>query len=159
MNIRDISKWTTTNNGPQPSDHCHTGHGHFGQRNMSRRQFGRSAALATVAGATIASGWWRPGLAKSHESVAPVPTPGGSPALGGSYHVFGPAAFDPPDAEPITITDFNGFVGLAYISGNVTQTTPTETMVLPFNDSDMRFMKGTFRGQDGRIHRSAFAFV
>jgi hypothetical protein len=53
----------------------------------------------------------------------PLNIPGISqfPALGKNFHVFGPAAIDPIDAEPITITDFNGFVGLAYINGTVTE--------------------------------------
>jgi hypothetical protein len=34
-----------------------------------------------------------------------------------------------------------------------------ETQLLPFVDSDMRFMTGVFRGMDGRIHQGAFAFV
>ena len=113
-------------------------------------------ALAGAIGARLGV----PRLAQA-ASGAPVPIPGGSPALGGSYHVFGPAAFDPIDAEPITITDFNGAVGLAYISGMVTQTNTTTNQVtrLPFVDSDMRFMQGVFRGTDGRIHQGAFAFI
>jgi hypothetical protein len=78
--------------------------------------------------------------------------------------VFGPTpdgSFDPIDAEPSTITNFNGFVGLAYISGTVTRTNTAtgEVLTLPFVDSDMRFMKGVFRGTDGRLHHGAFAFV
>jgi hypothetical protein len=75
--------------------------------------------------------------------------------------VFGPAGFDPIDAEPITITNFNGFVGLAYISGMVTQTnTKTgQKARYPFVDSDMRFMQGNFRGADGRIHQATFGFI
>jgi len=94
-------------------------------------------------------------------SFAPVPIPGGSPALGGAYHVFGPAAFDPIDAEPVTITNLNASVGLAYVSSMVTQTnTKTgEVVRLPFLNSDMRFMQGVFRGTDGKVHPGAFAFV
>jgi len=94
-------------------------------------------------------------------SFAPVPIPGGTPVLGGAYHVFGPAAFDPIDAEPATITNLNAFVGLAYVSGMVTQTnTKTgEVVRLPFLNSDMRFMQGVFRGTDGKVHPGAFAFV
>ena len=46
--------------------------------------------------------------------------------MGGDFHFFGPAlpGLDPVDAEPITITNFDGFVGLAYPSGKVTRTTP-----------------------------------
>ncbi|HEX4184379.1 MAG TPA: hypothetical protein VHY78_00815, partial [Stellaceae bacterium] len=73
-----------------------------------------------------------------------MPIPGGSPLLGGSFHVFAPApasaGLDPIDAEPITITNFNGFVGLSYTSGMVTQTNTEsgETLRLPFISSDMR---------------------
>jgi hypothetical protein len=98
-------------------------------------------------------------------TFAPVPIPSGSPGLGGFYHVFGPGppapGSDPIDSEPATITNFNGFVGLAYLSGNVTQTN-TETgeeNLFPFVESDMRFMTGTFRGTDGKEHQAAFALV
>ena len=126
---------------------------------VSRRQFARTAAGSAFA-AAVGSGLWNPRMAEA-ASFAPVPIPGGSPALGGAYHVFGPAAFDPIDAEPITITNLNAFVGLAYISGMVTRTnTKTgEVVRLPFVDSDMRFMQGVFRGTDGKVHQGAFAFV
>jgi hypothetical protein len=75
--------------------------------------------------------------------------------------VFGPGGIDPVDAEPATITDFNGFVGLAYISGEVTRTnTETgEVLTIPFVNSDMRFMRGVFQGTDGEMHQGAFAYV
>jgi hypothetical protein len=127
---------------------------------ISRRQFARNAAGTAVLGATFGS-LWRPGLAEAKTSFAPVPIPGATPVLGGSYHVFGPAAFDPTDAEPSTITNFNGFVGLAYISGMVTQTNVKtgEKLRFPFVDSDMRFMKGEFQGTDRRMHHGAFALI
>jgi len=128
---------------------------------LSRRQFTRAAAGTAVAGAALGSALWTPALAEPKGAFAPVPIPGGTPFLGGSYHVFSPAAFDPIDAEPVTITNFNGFAGLAYISGMVTQTN-TKTGVktrYPFVDSDMRFMQGNFRGTDGRIHQATFGFI
>jgi hypothetical protein len=75
--------------------------------------------------------------------------------------VFGFASIVNDDAEPATITDFNGFVGVARISGTVTRTNTAtgEVLTLPFVNSDMRFMKGVFRGTDGRIHQGAFALV
>jgi hypothetical protein len=75
--------------------------------------------------------------------------------------VFGPGIIDPPDAEPSSITDFNGFIGLAFINGTVTRTNTVtnEVRTLPFVNSDMRFMKGVFKGTDGRTHHGAFAFV
>jgi hypothetical protein len=130
---------------------------------MTRRQFVRAAAGTAVLGAPLGSSLFKPGLADTRASFAPVPIPGGTPLLGGSFHAFAPAptGADPIDAEPITITNFNGFVGLSYTSGMVTQTdTQTgETLRLPFINSDMRFMQGDFRGADGRIHHGTFALV
>ena len=70
-------------------------------------------------------------------------------------------SFDPIDAEPSTITDFNGFVGLAYISGTVQRTDKRtrEVRTLPMISSDMRFMTGVFRGVDSRVHEGTFALV
>src|SRR5215475_10922936 len=92
---------------------------------MSRRRFAHAAAGTAFAG-VVGSRLWRPERAEAG-SFAPVPIPGGTPGLGGAYHVFGPAPTggDPIDAEPSTITNLNGFVGLAYISGMVTQTNLT----------------------------------
>jgi len=126
---------------------------------ISRRQFARTAAGSAFA-AAVGSRLWTPSLVEA-ATFAPVPIPRGSPVLGGAYHVFGPAAFDPIDAEPVTINNLNAAVGLAYVSGMVTQTnTKTgEVLRLPFVDSDMRFMQGVFRGTDGKVHHGAFAFV
>jgi hypothetical protein len=160
MNYRAIAALKASNptrvhnaNSPAPVSEVQPG--------LSRRRFTRAAAGTAVVGAAIGSALWTPALAAPKGAFAPVPIPGGSPFLGGSYHVFGPAAFDPIDAEPITITNFNGFVGLAYISGMVTQTnTKTgQKARYPFVDSDMRFMQGNFRGTDGRIHQATFAFI
>ena len=140
------------------------GHAHCRQHAMSRRQFARTAAGAVAIGAAYGSGLWRAGLAEAHSSHEPKPIPGGTPALGGAFHVFGPTpdgSLDPIDAEPASITDFNGFVGLAYISGTVTRTNirTGEVRTLPFVNSDMRFMKGVFRGTDGRTHQGTFSFI
>jgi hypothetical protein len=129
---------------------------------MTRRQFARTAAGTAFLGGALGTGFLKPALA-SNWSFAPVPIPGGSPTLGGFYHVFGPASGlrDPIDAEPSTITNLDGFVGLAYISGMVTRTNVRtgERLRLPFMNSDMRFMKGSFRGTDGNIDQSTFALV
>ena len=158
MNFRALADWKASgltrihepiqNAGPTP---------------MSRRRFAHAAAGTAFAGA-VGSRLWRPERAEA-ASFAPVPIPGGTPALGGSYHVFGPAPAgtggDPIDAEPSTITNLNGFVGLAYISGMVTQTNTKTgaTARYPFLDCDMRFMQGNFRGTDGQVHQGAFALV
>jgi hypothetical protein len=125
---------------------------------MSRRQFARTAA-----GGALAAGIGLPRIlrAEAKGTSQPVPITGGSPVLGGEFHVFGPAAIDPVDAEPITITDFNGSVGLGYISGDVTRTNRHngEVRILSMEFSDMRFMSGVYKGVDGRAHQGAFAFV
>ncbi len=156
MNVRAISAWKAAS---LTRDH-NANHTPTAPPVISRRQFARNAAGTAVVGAALGS-FWRPGLAEGKASFAPVPIPRGTPALGGSYHVFGPAAFDPIDAEPSTITNVNGFVGLAYISGMVTQTNITtgEKLRFPFRDSDMRFMTGEFVGADGRMHQGAFVLI
>jgi len=148
----------------------HTHHPlHLRSHAMSRRQFVRAAVGTFAVGAAFSTGFMKPVLAFAGQGsfVPPLPIPGGSPALGGTFHVFGPGptgvagALDPIDAEPITVNDFNGFAGLSYISGTVTQTNTStgEVLTLPFLTSDMRFMKGVYRGTDGRIHQGAFALV
>jgi hypothetical protein len=127
-------------------------------RGMTRRRFVGTAAGTVVLGGALGSGLFKPSLAAPKTSFGPVPIPAG----GGMFHVFPPALSGvPADAEPITITNFNGFVGLAYINGMVTRTnTKTgEVLRLPFLDSDMRFMQGDFRGTDGRVHQGTFALV
>ena len=132
---------------------------------LSRRRFLRSAGGAALAGTMLGSGLWRPGSAFAHRAHAANHIPGGSPVIegffGSLFHVWGPGAIDPPDAEPSTITDFDGEIGLAFISGDVTRTnTNTGTQeVLPFVESDMRFMDGVFRGTDGKVHNGTFAFI
>lgn len=128
---------------------------------VSRRAFSRNVAGSLALGATLGSTLWKPAMAAPKGAFTPVPIPGGSPVLGGAFHVFGPAAIDPIDAEPATITNMNGFVGLAYVSGMVTQTNTKTNQKdrFPFVDSDMRFMQGNFRGADGRIHQATFAFI
>src|SRR5690242_19677265 len=83
----------------------------------SRREFVRTAGAVALAGAAVGGRLLRPQILQAASPDDPLPIPGGTPVLGGAFHVFAPAAFDPIDAEPITITNFNGTVGLAYIDG------------------------------------------
>jgi len=131
-----------------------------GRHAVSRRYFLKIAGAVGL-GATLASEFWQPLTAAAKTDGSPVHIPGGTPVLGGAFHLFGPASIDPPDAEPSTITDFNGSLGLAYISGTVSQTNTVtgEVRTLPFLDSDMRFMKGVYRGTDGQIHQGTFGLV
>ena len=161
MNVRAISALKASTRGRVPHANSPIPAVRQTRPDLSRRAFTRTAAGTAAIGAALGSSLWRPALAAPKGAFAPVPIPGGSPFLGGSYHIFGPAAFDPIDAEPCSITNFNGFMGLAYVSGMVTQTNTktNQKMRYPFVDSDMRFMAGDFRGTDGRIHQATFAFI
>lgn len=159
MNLHALPGWKASSLTTVPRSSQHDIPTHRPQVPVSRRQFARTAAASAFV-ATVGARLWAPHLVEA-ASFAPIPIPGGTPALGGAYHVFGPAAFDPIDAEPTTITNLNAAVGLAYVSGMVTQTNikTGEVVRLPFVDSDMRFMQGVFRGTDGKVHQGAFAFV
>jgi hypothetical protein len=126
---------------------------------ISRRSFVRTTA-GVVAGAALGSGIIRPSAAHAFATSDPVPIPGGTPLLGGGFHVYAPGG-DPIDSDPITITDFNGFVGLAYISGMVTRRHRITGVVevLPFLGADMRFMQGIYRANDGRVQRGTFGLI
>ena len=159
MNIRDISTGEFAGKiRAHHHGHSHTGHAHFWQHAMSRRQFVCTAAGAVVVGTALGSGLWRPGLAEAHRSHAPVPIPGGTPLLGGGFHLFGPTpdgSFDPIDAEPSTITDFNGVVGASEILGTAHG---SDGKSYAF-DTDMRFMQGTYIDHDGRLRNASFGFI
>jgi hypothetical protein len=163
MNLRAIPGWEAESpNAVQSPNDARAVHPF--RSPVSRRGFVRTIAGTAAIGTTLGSGIQTPETARSRWSFAPVPIPGGTPALGGYYHLFGPSPVpggDPIDAEPVTITNLDGFVGLAYISGNVTRTNINtgERVLLPFVDADMRFMQGKFRGTDALIHEAAFAFV
>ncbi|MGH3132777.1 MAG: hypothetical protein ACRDNY_03380 [Gaiellaceae bacterium] len=98
------------------------------------------------------------------EPAGPNPIPGilpeipfihirlpGYPPLGGP---------DPATNDPVTITDFNGHVGLTYVRGMGTRTdkATNATAHLPF-EVDLRFMKGVFVATDDRRRNGAFALV
>jgi hypothetical protein len=131
------------------------GHAHFWERAMestfSRGQFLRRGAVAAggLAGLSVVV----PGLAHAAGSD-PRPIPGGIQPFGPeteTFHVSLPG----PDNEPATITDYNGFTGIAAIRGHGAD----DTGGTLYFDVDMRFMKGLYTGQDGRLRQGAFAFV
>ena len=135
-------------------------------RSLSRREFVRRASGAVAAGTAVGSGLLGPPplFASAHSNADPLPIPGGTPALGGGFHLYGPTpdgSFDPIDAEPSTITNFNGVVALAYISGTVSRTKigSNVQVELPFIASDMRFMQGVYRGVDGKPRQGTFGFI
>ena len=88
----------------------------------------------------------------------PRPIPGGTQFLAPGntevFHVFAPGA-----GEPNTITDFNGFVGVADVQGTGTATYPDGSKETLLYDTDMRFMSGTYVGKDGQVYKGTFGFV
>ncbi len=138
--------------------HRYVGHRHFWERAaLSRRQFMGTAAGVT--GAVLTSGFWLPALASADATTAANPIPGGIQPFGPGtevFHVFLPGR----GAEPSTIFDLNGFVGLANVRGmgTATDTRSGATSRLIY-DVDNRFMKGVFVGTDGKHHNGAFAFI
>src|SRR5438094_7588483 len=136
----------------------YVGHTHFWERAMSRRQFLQVAA--GTAGVALGAGLLKPGvaLARPPGTGEPNPIPGGiQPFPGGElFHVF-PAV---SGAEPSTITDFNGFVGVTNLRGMGTGTSTlqntTERLIY---DVDMRFMQGLYVGTDGRHRQATFGFI
>src|SRR6516162_2472276 len=108
---------------------CRNGHVHAWSNLMSRRQFARTATGIAAVGAAFGLG-----IPKAAASAPddPLPIPGVNRR---GFHVFGPGAnpLIPIDAEPATITNLNGFVGLAYIDGTVQRTDRKtgQTVTLP----------------------------
>jgi hypothetical protein len=86
------------------------------------------------------------------------PNPFGGPPI--HFDLPGPADNTTPSiptvgGEPSTITDFNGFIGVAHVQSTGTDNAGNSL----FWDADLRFMDGVFRGDDGRTHQGTFAFV
>lgn len=118
----------------------------------------QTGAGVLAAGAALGRQFFKPPVAYAAGSD-PVPVPG-SPFLA-PFHVWAPIFVDSIDAEPASITNFNGVVAIAYISGRVTRTDHAsgQVEVLPFADADMRFMQGVYRGVDGKPRQGTFGFV
>jgi hypothetical protein len=122
---------------------------------LSRRAF--LGGTAGVTAATVGTGLLRPTAAFAAKPLNPAPKPTTAVLnIGGTdFHVT-PFA---DGVDPSSITDFNGFVGVAEVQGTGTATNPdgtTETLVF---DTDMRFMSGVYVGQDDKVHKGAFGFV
>jgi hypothetical protein len=84
-----------------------------------------------------------------------VPNPFGGPEV--HANLPGPADSTTPGigGEPSSVTDFNGFVGVALVDGTGTDASGN----LLLWEVDLRFMKGVYRGVDDEFHHGAFAFV
>ena len=150
--------------GPPKSGQHYAGHTHFWERALSRGQFIGTAAGVT--GAALSSGLWMPGLAHAEKSMpaTPKPIPDFFVPFPGSQQVH----LNLPQnvivtrngmttiaADPSTMTDFNGFVGLANVDGTGTDGNGNPL----FFDVDMRFMKGRYVGVDGKRYHATFGFV
>ncbi len=132
---------------------------HHAHHALSRRAFiGRTAGAA---GAALGATLLQPGSVLAAKPFNATPTPSANTVtLTGP---FGPETFHftffGPGVDPTSITDFNGFVGVADVQGSGTGSKPdgsTETLLF---DSDMRFMSGVYVGADGAVHKGAFGFV
>jgi hypothetical protein len=151
----------------------YTGHAHFWERALSRRQFVRTAAGTTAV--VLGAGLWTPSLAAAanpgnddddhdhHGVVQPTPIPGGTDLLallglppGPIYHFFFPAF----GQEVSTINNLNGSVAAAEIQGTGTAIDTKTGAKTPLTfDADMRFMDGVYVGEDGHTHRGTFGFI
>jgi hypothetical protein len=146
------------------------GHAHFWDHalaaGISRAQFLRRSAAAVGGLATLSM--LAPGSARA-AAADPKPIPGGFnlvdfglpvPPFPETIHVLAPGVATPENSEPITITDFNGQIGYAIIDGSGTGTdTATGATTRYATNVDMRFMRGTYVGEDGRVRHGSFAFV
>ena len=101
---------------------------------------------------------------RSLPSGTPIPIPGAIPNFhrdgGPDIHFQLPGPADNTNTgrvggEPSTITNFNGFIGVAHVQGTGTDNHGNTL----FWDADLRFMDGVFRGDDGEIHQGTFAEV
>ena len=142
----DSSGWPVPS-GSMPSSH-------YARHGFSRRAFIGGAAVTT--GAALGSGLLSPAAALAWQSQpAPKPTTAITPVNGIDFHftVFGPGV------DPSSITDFKGFVGVADVRGTGIARKPDGSVEKLLFDTDMRFMKGVYVGQDGAVHRGTFGFV
>jgi hypothetical protein len=133
------------------SSHAH----HAAHRLVSRRAFmgGAAGLTATALGASVFRA--PPAWAKSGSVAVPKPTTNVLSLGGLDFHLtsFGPGM------DPSSLTDFNGFVGVADVQGTGTATNPDGSQQPLLFDTDMRFMDGQFVGVDGKVHQGVFGFV
>lgn len=113
-------------------------------------------SMAGVAGAAVGSGLFPATvLAGKPANSAPKPTATKQTINGVTFSL----TFFGDGMDPSSISDFNGFVGVADVQGTGTATNPdgsTETLLF---DTDMRFMSGVYVGVDGAVHKGTFGFV
>ena len=130
----------------------------FHPQRVSRRQFLHDAAGLAAIGAALASSgaeaFQGPGIGR----VIPIPTT--LDIFGQDFHVQAPPLTG-VDSDPSSVYNFEGSVGLAFISGLAQRTNRKtgESETLPYAFNDMRFMQGRFEGRDGHVRNATFAFT
>jgi hypothetical protein len=91
---------------------------------------------------------------------APYPSPLAANTIGGQdiYQNFQGPADAPPvfGNEPNQITDFIGFYGGVRVQGDGIGHQGNEANHSFFWDADLRFMKGVYRGVDGKLYIRTF---
>lgn len=136
-------------------------------RTLSRRGvLGAASSLGLFA--ATAGHLVRPAAAAG---TGPKPIPGTIDPFksGGAFHVN-----LPPDGDPSTFTDWRGTIGVAHVGGTGTVVraggmatpaagTPAAKPLavgdqLTF-DADVRFIQGTYVGEDGQPHEGTFGFI
>jgi hypothetical protein len=148
MSLRHVSEEPGTQ---VPAPPKRVGHAHFWERAMSRRTlFG---AAAGAAGAVVGSGVLG-GRSAWAGGADPKPIPGGLTAGGVGWHLFLPGE----GAEPSTITDLNGVVGLLDVTGEGVGRQGGVEAPFPF-ETDVRFIQGRYIAVDGRLRFGTFAFI
>ena len=129
---------------------------HHDRHRLTRRAFLGSTAGAT--GAILGSSLLQPAAALAvspRTDSSPNPTTNTTTLNGVTFAL----TFFGPGMDPSSITDFNGFVGVADVQGTGTATNPDGTTETLLYDTDMRFMSGTYVGKDGHTYRGTFGFV
>jgi hypothetical protein len=130
---------------------------HHERHRLTRRAMLGSTATATGA-AIFATGLLQPMAAlgaNPHTDSSPNPTANKFELNGVTFSL----TFFGPGLDPSSITDFNGFVGVADVQGTGTATNPDGSTEKLLFDTDMRFMSGTYVGKDGQTYKASFAFV
>jgi hypothetical protein len=128
------------------------GHRHGWPQAFSRRQF--LGATAAAGGAAAPASLWMPLLTEA-SSIDPTPIPE-TIFPGTPFHV----QFPLPGNDQSTINNFKGMVASTQVSGKGTTTDTSTGATSPFFfGSDMRFMQGTYIGEDGQTHKGTFVFV
>jgi hypothetical protein len=131
--------------------------GHHARHVLSRRAF--LSGTAGVSAAAVGAGLLGPTAAFAASSSKSNPDPNPTTQTvnfgGPDFHInsFGPGI------DPSSITDFNGFVGVAEVQGSGTGTNEDGSTVPLIFDTDMRFMSGVYVAKDGRVHKGTFGFV